>query len=353
MTIRFDIAVASRDLASLVRSGTPLDEALAGVAESLGRGRLARVFRVMSDDAEAGASLSEAMERHPSVFGRDVVEVVRMGEGVGRLSDALAEIAERSRVEEEMSRLACKMVVSPLAFFLCFGWALFLLGVFYVPFINAVFEEGMWDWPAPGWMWGMKSVFESLGFLGEHWRFFLGLLLAFGVPLFLWMLGTGPSRRTLRAVHARLPGAGAVYRALDNAAFTLAWSMAVSEGRGAVDAFSVAARGARGSIRRASLRVVSLAQSGEPLGFLLERERRFSPMLPVVLKGHAGGSGLAEALRSSAEFSRSLASAAIKRLGKTWERVLIIQVLISVFLVAVLFVMPLIMFVVIWMGVLF
>src|SRR5689334_15712351 len=90
-----DLAVASRQLATMVTSGMSILKAL-HVLESQTKSKLLKeTVAAVRKDVEAGLLLSSALERHPKVFGPLYVSMVRAGETGGMLEDCLMRVADQ------------------------------------------------------------------------------------------------------------------------------------------------------------------------------------------------------------------------------------------------------------------
>src|SRR3989440_11582870 len=88
-----DVAVFSRQFATMINSGLSLLRSLYILAEQTENPQLANVVDQVRQDVERGASLSQALGRHPKVFNRLYVAMVRAGETGGVLDSALLQLA--------------------------------------------------------------------------------------------------------------------------------------------------------------------------------------------------------------------------------------------------------------------
>ncbi len=88
-----DVAVMSRQLATMVSSGLTLVRALTVLAEQIESNKLRTAVVAVRADVERGSSLSQALERHKDVFDELYVAMVRAGESSGQLDNVLARLA--------------------------------------------------------------------------------------------------------------------------------------------------------------------------------------------------------------------------------------------------------------------
>src|SRR5438034_2895631 len=89
-----ELAVFSRQFATMVNSGLPILRALAILAEQTSNAELAKTLAACRVDIEQGASLSSALQKHPKVFNDLYVSMVKSGETGGSLDDVLLRLAD-------------------------------------------------------------------------------------------------------------------------------------------------------------------------------------------------------------------------------------------------------------------
>ena len=89
-----DLVLFTRQMATLFRAGIPLVGILGSLAEQMENPRMRKVVEKMRQDIEDGLSLSEAMERHPSVFSDLYVSMIRAGEEGGIMDEILHRLAD-------------------------------------------------------------------------------------------------------------------------------------------------------------------------------------------------------------------------------------------------------------------
>src|SRR5215211_9279901 len=90
-----DLVVFSRQLATMINAGLPIVRALYVLSEQTENEKLKEVVVQVRKDVEAGNFLSQALEKHPKVFSRLYVEMVKAGEVGGMLDGVLLRIADQ------------------------------------------------------------------------------------------------------------------------------------------------------------------------------------------------------------------------------------------------------------------
>ncbi len=136
-----ELAVFSRQFATLVASGMPMLRTLHTLEEQCQDERIRDAVAGVRADVEAGSTLEQAMARHPEVFDKLFLAMVRAGEESGRLEDSLDRIAFQVEKADALRRQVKSAMMYPI---LVFGFAaVVLLAVvtFVIPVFVGIFEE--------------------------------------------------------------------------------------------------------------------------------------------------------------------------------------------------------------------
>jgi type IV pilus assembly protein PilC len=136
-----ELAVFSRQFATLVSSGMPMLRTLHSLEEQTQYDEIREATAGIRADVEAGSTLEQAMGRYPKVFDRLFRAMVRSGEESGRLEDALDRIAFQVEKTDALRRQVKSALMYPA---LIFGFAVVVLVaivVFVIPVFVNVFKE--------------------------------------------------------------------------------------------------------------------------------------------------------------------------------------------------------------------
>src|SRR5215210_5459779 len=109
-----DLVVFSRQLATMINAGLPIVRALYVLSEQTENPKLKDVVVAVRQDVEAGSSLSEALEKHPDVFSRLYVEMVKAGEIGGILDGVLLRVADQLEREQDLKRKVKSALTYPV-----------------------------------------------------------------------------------------------------------------------------------------------------------------------------------------------------------------------------------------------
>jgi type IV pilus assembly protein PilC len=136
-----DLAIFSRQFATMINSGLSLLRALNILTEQTENKELARVLGEVRNDVETGNSLSSAMAKHPDVFPPLMVNMTKAGEVGGFLDQVLLQIAQNYEAEVKLrgkvkAAMTYPVVVFVLAMLMCLAMLLFIVPVFEKMFID-------------------------------------------------------------------------------------------------------------------------------------------------------------------------------------------------------------------------
>src|SRR5262245_51394455 len=165
-----DLALMTRQLATLVGAGLPLVECLGALVEQVDSPRQKKILSQVRERVVEGGTLADAMKAHPSVFNDLYVNMVRAGEASGALDLVLVRLAEYT---ERSAALRAK-VRSALTYPVFMGIAsmaiLFFLLSYVVPKVTRIFEETHAQLPT------MTVILLAISsFLSNYWWLIIGL----------------------------------------------------------------------------------------------------------------------------------------------------------------------------------
>jgi general secretion pathway protein F len=160
----------TRQLATLLRSGIPLNDALKALIEQVETRHLEVVLRDVKERISSGSSFAEAIEQHPGVFPRLFVSMVRAGEAAGNNDVVLNRLAEFLMHQSRMKNRVVSALMYPIIMLLVGGVVVTILMVKVVPQLIALVEAKQKALPTP-----TQILKDTTDFLSEYW-----ILLAVG-----------------------------------------------------------------------------------------------------------------------------------------------------------------------------
>ena len=144
-----DLAVVSRQMATMVAAGLSLLRTLAIISEQTENKRLAQVFRRVRADVEAGTSLSDAMAKHPREFPPLMLNLIRAGEVGGFLESSLESVANNFEAEVKLTGKIKAALSYPIVVLVMAVVAVIAMLVFIVPTFEKMFKQMGANLPLP------------------------------------------------------------------------------------------------------------------------------------------------------------------------------------------------------------
>ena len=177
-----DLAVFSRQFATMINSGLSLLRALTILGEQTGNRRLGEVVTMVRAEVEKGTSLSAAMAKHPKIFNRLYVSMVRAGEIGGFLDKVLVEVAETFEKEVALRGKIRSAMTYPVVVFVMVLLIVSAMLIFIVPTFKNLYTSLGGELPLPTRMLinasdGIRRFFPlivlamvGLSFAYKRWR---------------------------------------------------------------------------------------------------------------------------------------------------------------------------------------
>lgn len=204
------MATTYSQLASLLRSGVPLLKSLNILMEQSSSAGLKEVLEQVHKQVEDGATLAEAMSKHPRAFSEMAVNMVRAGGEGGFLEDGLMRVADFTEKQEDLKSRTMGALAYPIFLGVVGFLVVTVLIVFFVPRFENLFTqlEERGELPAL-----TKGLLWVSGSLGRYGLFALAGVVGFGV----WLRGylaTEAGRLVRDRWQIRLPMAGPIFLSL-------------------------------------------------------------------------------------------------------------------------------------------
>ena len=177
-----DVVLFSREFATLFEAKVPIVNSLNIIISETTNKALRRVLSNVLEDIQGGISLSQALSRHPNVFSRFYVSMVKSGEESGKLEEIFKFLADYLERSFELQRKARNALIYPAFVLSAFVVVMVLMLVFVIPKLSTILEETGQAVPIyTKIVIGASSFLRSFGFL------FLILLAVFGVFIFRYL----------------------------------------------------------------------------------------------------------------------------------------------------------------------
>jgi type IV pilus assembly protein PilC len=324
-----ELAIFSRQFATLVASGMPMLRTLHTLEEQTQDDRIKEATAGLRADVESGSTLEQGMERHPEVFDRLYRAMVRSGEESGRLEDALDRVAFQVEKTDALRRQVKSAMMYPA---LVFGFALVaLLAIvtFIIPVFAGIFEELAEDNPEESSALPLPTqvcVSASDAITG-YWFVILPAVVVGAIGFFKWKR-TDRGKELWDRFLLRLPfKIGDVIQKIALARWSRTFAGSVSAGVPILQSIKLTGDTAGNVVIEKSMEdVYATAKRGGALAGPIERNPIFPPMVGhMVAVGEETGQ-LEHMLSKVADFYEAEVDAKVKALTALIEPLMIVFV---------------------------
>lgn len=280
-----ELALLTRQLATLLQAGMPLAEALQAAAQQSRRQRTRELVLQVRSRVVEGHTLAYALGEYPRTFNEMYRAMVRAGESAGFLGTVLEQLADYTESSQYTRQKLQMAMIYPLILMGVAITVIVLLMVFVVPKLVGVFAHSKQALPAL--TVGLIAVSDFL----VHWYWAVGLgavLLVFAGRRLLRNPGV---RHRWHRLLLKVPFIGAVLTGMDTARFASTLSILTASGVPLLDGLRIAGEVlANTELRAASGQVATAVQEGGSLHRALDQTGVFPPMLVhMVASGEASG----------------------------------------------------------------
>lgn len=280
-----ELALLTRQLATLSQSGLPLEEALLAVSQQNDNPRAQSILLGVRSKVMEGHTLADGLGDFPQAFPELYRATVAAGEQSGHLDAVLERLAEFTESRQALQQQVRNALIYPIALVVTAVGIISFMLAYVVPKVVDIFEN--YDQQLPLLTRVMLWTSE---FLRDHWLFLIVLIAAtiFGVRRLLRK--EGPRRRYNRLL-LRLPIISRLTRGINTARFTQTLSILAGSGVPILEALRIAAQVVvnvpmREAVQEASLRV----REGAMISKSLAASKLFPPMMiHLISSGEASG----------------------------------------------------------------
>ena len=218
-----DLALATRQLSTLVGAGVPLVQALSALTEQVENARLKGVIARVRDRVNEGATLADAMAQ-AGTFGDLYVGMVRAGEAGGALEQVLDRLADYLESQVRLRNKVTSILIYPTVML---GFAILVVAVLVTVVLPQITELlASLNRPLP---WFTQAIISASHFARDWW-WAIALVLAAAIAGFRAIARTTAGRARFDAIKLRLPVVGRTVRLVAISRFTRTLSTLLSGG---------------------------------------------------------------------------------------------------------------------------
>ncbi len=292
-----DIAVFSRQLATMINSGLSILRSLAILADQTESKTLSKVVGEMKIDIERGLSLSEAVARHPDVFPTIYLAMVKSGETGGVLDDVMVRLATTLEKQMELrgkikSAMTYPIAVAGIVVIICTAMLLFV-----VPMFEGMYHDLHGTLPLP-----TRVLIGVSDILTKVW-WLVGLLGIGGTVLFRRWVATPAGRLIFDQFKLRLPVFGPLIAKTSLARFSRTLASLMRSGVPIIESFDIVGQTSGSAVvEKAVFEARERVRLGESVSGALTGHDVFPPMVVQMIAVGEETGAIDELLEKIADF---------------------------------------------------
>lgn len=280
-----DLALVTRQLATLVRAALPIEEALKTTAQQSEKPKLKRILISVRSKVMEGHPLADGFAEFPSAFPDLYVATVRAGEHTGHLDMILERLADYTEVRQALQQKVSTALIYPIALSVIAIAVVVGLLTFVVPQIVGVFENQSQELP------NITIAMIALSdFIRNHW---IALLSIIAILIFGFSFGMKKEkfRFKVHQIYLRIPLIKKIVRGLNTGRFARTFSILISSGVPILDGLKISSKVISNlPMRNAVIEATSKIREGAGIGRSLEQSKQFPPItINLISSGESSG----------------------------------------------------------------
>ncbi len=280
-----DLSLFTRQLATLVRAGLPLEESLLAVSQQTEKPRIQSIVLGVRSRVMEGHTLADGFADFPRVFPEIYRATVSAGEQSGHLDSILERLADYTESRELMRQKVLGALMYPIVLTVMCSVIVTGLLVFVVPKVVSVFEASKAKLPI-----ATRVLIGTSDFFRE-WGVYLLIGLIVGVVLFRRSLRNPAAQRRWHRLQLRMPIVGKLSRGFNTARFTRTFSILSASSVPVLEAMRISGEVVTNlPMRDAVTDAAARVREGAPIGRSLAVSKLFPPMtIHLISSGESSG----------------------------------------------------------------
>lgn len=269
-----DIGLLTRQLATLLRSGVPLVEAVSALIDQMENPALRNALSQTRNKVNEGISLAEALKAHPKIFSSLYVNMVAAGEASGTLDVVLERLADHLDASAQLKSKVTSALFYPAFMAVISLGVITLMMVVVVPKVTAIFDDFQQTLP-----WYTQLLIFLSEAMTSYW-WLLAAMAGLAVYLFRRWFASEEGRKTFDTRILTLPVIGKMMTMIAVARFARTLSTLLASGVSLLTAMDIT-KNVLGNVEL--MRVVEDARNsireGESISAPLKRSGKFPPIV--------------------------------------------------------------------------
>lgn len=313
-----DLMTFTTELSSLLSAGLPLDRSLNILSEISESREMKNIVQSILKSIREGSSFSDALQRHPKVFPRLYINMIRAGEAGGVLDVVLDKLNEFLESSKELKEHILSVMIYPAILIVTGGISIIILLTYVLPKFSVIFAELGSSLPLP-----TQVLLTFSNALKSYWWIVLSVMLA-GWIIFKNYIKSDTGRYNWDAFKLKLMGE--VIRKLETARFCRTLGTLLRSGVPLLQALNNARDVINNQVIASAIDAVSAgAKEGKGIAVPLSNANVFPPLaLSMIKVGEETGQLDSMLMKVASTYEKSL-NVAIKRFVSLLEPAMILS----------------------------
>ncbi len=315
-----ELMVVTKQLASMLASGLPLDEALNIIAEQAESKRMGEILYDIKISVESGSSLSQALRKYKDIFPPMYVNMVHAGEQTGNLDGVLKRLSEMMEKHLALRRKIRGALIYPTIVTIVAVGVIALILTFVIPTFATMYKSSGMSLPLP-----TQIVINVSMFMKHYFMYMLVGLIVLIVVLRISYKRVYSVKKAVDKILLGLPIFGVLARKGSIANFSTILASLSASGIDILDALEISAKTAGNTIIEETLmEVKEMVRKGDNLSFAMATVSEFPDMvIQMVSVGEETGT-LDDMMQKISKYYEDEVDDAVKNLTSMIEPFIII-----------------------------
>ena len=269
-----DVAIMTRQLATLVRAGVPLVDSVAALTDQVEKQQLVRVLTELRENLNEGTSFAKSLAKHPQVFPPLYVNMVAAGEASGTLEAVLERLADFMEGQARLKGKVSAALAYPILMVIIGGLLVGVLMVAVVPKVTSIFNSLGHALP-----WYTRLLIFVSDTLAGFWWLILGVL-ALAIYLFRRWKKQPEGRLKWDSIRLKLPIFGKLNLLVAVARFSRTLATLLASGVQLLQAMEIGINVLENArLEQVVKDAIGSIREGESIAVPLKRSGVFPPMM--------------------------------------------------------------------------
>ena len=264
----------TRQFATLVGAGLPIAQAMRTVSEQTDNKSMKAIIEEILADVEAGRSLSSSFEKHPDVFNKVYLSLIKAGEASGTLDQSLRRIADQEEKDQRMLSKIKSAMTMPLITLAVIIVVFIYMMLEVVPHVESLYNDLGEELPVlTVIMVGIKD------FLVNLWWLVL-IIIAVLVAFFMQWRKTEGGIKAMATVKLNVPMFNGLFRILYMSRFARISQILLSTGVAVLDTMHIAGESTANVVVQENIdKAAEKVQSGRTMSDALKEQEYIMPLV--------------------------------------------------------------------------